>query len=226
MYTTQAFRGRPPRLVRAATSRSRARTAGPAAACSPSWPPTGRCRPRSGPERAALRPARRRARLHRRSRRTARTCRPRRFEAVRLRRTPATVGTLTCLHPAAEAGASPPCPGPHPGVTVKTLRAPSAGPVPASVHHRHQGPSRMSRVVLHLGLPKTGTSFLQSVLRENESRAARPRRAPAGRPVRTSSPRCSTSPTAPTSWGRSAEAGRRAWKRVLADPDSGTAAPR
>ena len=73
----------------------------------------------------------------------------------------------------------------------------------------------MGRVVLHLGLPKTGTSFLQGLLRENEAvLAARGVHLPAGRHQDLFAAVLYLTDRSAT-WGRSPGAGRRAWKRVL-----------
>ena len=77
------------------------------------------------------------------------------------------------------------------------------------------------RAVLHVGLPKTGTSFVQGVLRANVDTLARHGvRLPPG---------AETYPSQDLflavlyvtgrseAWGRSAEAGRRAWDRISAD---------
>src|SRR4051812_45697442 len=77
------------------------------------------------------------------------------------------------------------------------------------------------RAVLHVGLPKTGTSFVQGVLRANVDTLG-------GHGVRLP-PGAETWPSQELflavlyvtgrseSWGRSVEAGRRAWGRVAAD---------
>ncbi len=75
----------------------------------------------------------------------------------------------------------------------------------------------MPRVLLHVGLPKTGTSFLQSVLSENAAVLAdlgvhRP-----DAPGQSLFQAVLYLTDRSASWGRSAEAGRRAWDRVLAD---------
>ncbi|CAA9365714.1 MAG: hypothetical protein AVDCRST_MAG36-3062 [uncultured Nocardioidaceae bacterium] len=74
----------------------------------------------------------------------------------------------------------------------------------------------MGRVVLHVGLPKTGTSFLQGVLRENDSLlAGHGLHLPAGRPQdHFAAVLFLTDRSA--SWGRSPQAGRRAWRQLLA----------
>ena len=74
----------------------------------------------------------------------------------------------------------------------------------------------MGRVVLHLGLPKTGTSFLQTVLRAEEDRlAAADVHLPSGRPQDLFAAVLYLTDRS-ARWGRSPAAGRRAWERVLA----------
>jgi hypothetical protein len=79
------------------------------------------------------------------------------------------------------------------------------------------------RAVLHVGLPKTGTSFLQGVLRANAGLLERhgvrlPDEARTQGP--TQSPQLFQAVLYLTerseTWGRSAEAGRRAWERISA----------
>ena len=73
----------------------------------------------------------------------------------------------------------------------------------------------MGRVVLHLGLPKTGTSFLQGLLRQNESLlASRGVHLPAARHQDFFAAVLYLTDRS-ASWGRSPAAGRRAWSRVL-----------
>ncbi len=75
----------------------------------------------------------------------------------------------------------------------------------------------MGRVVLHLGLPKTGTSFLQGVLRENaEPLAAAGVHLPAGRPQDLFAAVLYLTDRS-AGWGRSPAGGRRAWNRLLAE---------
>ena len=74
----------------------------------------------------------------------------------------------------------------------------------------------MGRVVLHLGLPKTGTSFLQTVLRAEEDRLATVGvHLPAGRSQDVFTAVLHVTDRS-AHWGRSPAAGRRAWDRVLA----------
>src|SRR5215212_3340441 len=75
----------------------------------------------------------------------------------------------------------------------------------------------MGRVVLHLGLPKTGTSYLQGVLRENEALlASHSVHLPAGRAQDLFAAVLYLTDRSAT-WGRSPAAGRRAWNRLLAE---------
>ena len=81
----------------------------------------------------------------------------------------------------------------------------------------------MGRVVLHLGLPKTGTSFLQGVLRENEPLlAAQGVHLPAGRPQDLFAAVLFLTDRS-KAWGRAPQAGRRAWKQLLAELRTRTA---
>lgn len=75
----------------------------------------------------------------------------------------------------------------------------------------------MGRVVLHVGLPKTGTSFLQGVLRENAPLlAAQGFHLPAGRSQDLFAAVLYLTDRS-AAWGRSPAAGRRAWGVVLRD---------
>jgi hypothetical protein len=76
------------------------------------------------------------------------------------------------------------------------------------------------RAVLHVGLPKTGTSFLQGVLRTNTEVLERHRvRLPDGAKAQSQQLFLAVLHLTERSetWGRSAEAGRRAWERIAAD---------
>jgi hypothetical protein len=77
------------------------------------------------------------------------------------------------------------------------------------------------RAVLHVGLPKTGTSFVQGVLRGNLDVLARHGvRLPAGTQAYPSQDLFLSVlylTDRSRAWGRSAEAGRRAWSRIAAD---------
>jgi hypothetical protein len=76
------------------------------------------------------------------------------------------------------------------------------------------------RAVLHVGLPKTGTSFLQGVLRTNTEVLERHGvRLPDGAKAQSQQLFLAVLYLTERSktWGRSAEAGRRAWERVAAD---------
>jgi len=74
----------------------------------------------------------------------------------------------------------------------------------------------MGRVVLHLGLPKTGTSFLQGLLRENEELlASHGVHLPAGRAQDLFTAVLYLTDRS-AAWGRSPAAGRRAWNGLLA----------
>src|SRR4051812_14763560 len=77
----------------------------------------------------------------------------------------------------------------------------------------------MGRVVLHLGLPKTGTSYLQGLLRENQALlASHGVQLPAGRPQDLFAAVLYLTDRSAT-WGRSPAAGRRAWNRLLGELD-------
>lgn len=78
----------------------------------------------------------------------------------------------------------------------------------------------LPRAVLHVGLPKTGTSFLQGVLRGNTEVLARHGvRLPEDARTQTQQLFLAVLYLTERSqtWGRSAEAGRRAWARIAAD---------
>jgi len=76
------------------------------------------------------------------------------------------------------------------------------------------------RAVLHVGLPKTGTSFLQGVLRANTAVLERHGvRLPDGAKAQSQQLFLAVLYLTERSktWGRSADAGRRAWERIAAD---------
>ncbi len=80
-----------------------------------------------------------------------------------------------------------------------------------------KSPMTSPRAVLHVGLPKTGTSFLQGVLRGNTDVLGRS----GVRLPRTEGQQLFLAVLYLTerseTWGRSAEAGRRAWERISGD---------
>ncbi len=79
------------------------------------------------------------------------------------------------------------------------------------------------RVVLHIGLPKTGTSFVQEMLRSHAETLSRHGvRLPAGKQPDLFAAVLHVTDRA-AAWGRSDDAGRKAWQRVVAGVrDGGT----